>query len=63
MKKFDLFLNITGGLLALAGLVLIIINIMSDGSPVLSIAMCCVLLSQALVICAQHRKRNQEKKK
>lgn len=62
MTKLDIFLQICGFVIAVVGLTLIVINIMSNGSPTLTAGMACVLVSQALLFWSQYRQHKQNKK-
>lgn len=57
MKKCDMLLHAASLMLAIAGLVLIAINIATDGAHLLPVALSCVVVSQLLLLSRYLRRK------
>ena len=61
MKKLDIIRVVISFVLAVAGLVLIVINIINNGSWTLTAGLLCVIVSQLFLLPDSIRKRNSKK--
>ncbi|MBQ0070110.1 MAG: hypothetical protein KBT09_10250 [Bacteroidales bacterium] len=61
MKKLDIIRVVISFVLAVAGLVLIVINIINNGSWTLTVGLLCVVVSQLFLLPDSIRKRNSKK--
>lgn len=61
MKRLDIVRVVLSFVLAVAGLVLIVVNIINDGSLTLTLGLLCVVLSQLLMLPDTIRKRTGKK--